>query len=121
MCSSSQVHALEVRDYASQGEESFSLKVRCSGGTYVRSLIEEMGRAVGSAAHMTALERTRHGPFGSREECEEAARAGDVSACPYVPPVVEAELGSPERLIAAVEEAERALDALPPREVEGPA
>ena len=46
----------------------FDLEVRCSGGTYVRTLIEDIGREVGSAAHMTALERTRHGPFCSEAE-----------------------------------------------------
>jgi tRNA pseudouridine55 synthase len=38
--------------------------IRCSKGTYVRSLAQDLGRAVGTAAHLSALRRTRSGPFG---------------------------------------------------------
>jgi tRNA pseudouridine55 synthase len=34
-----------------------------SGGTYVRSLAEEAGRALGCGAHLLSLRRTRIGPF----------------------------------------------------------
>lgn len=37
------------------------LRVVCGGGTYIRSLAHDLGRAVGSAAHLTALRRTRVG------------------------------------------------------------
>ncbi len=37
--------------------------VRCSQGTYVRSLCRDLGRALGSAAHMSFLLRTRVGPY----------------------------------------------------------
>ncbi len=37
--------------------------VACSEGTYVRSLCEDLGRAVGSCAHMGALLRDGAGPF----------------------------------------------------------
>jgi tRNA pseudouridine55 synthase len=35
----------------------------CGGGTYIRALARDLGRAVGSAAHLTALRRTRSGVF----------------------------------------------------------
>ena len=38
--------------------------IRCSKGTYVRSLAYDLGRALGTCAHLTALRRTRSGPFG---------------------------------------------------------
>src|SRR5262249_21242387 len=38
--------------------------VRCSTGTYVRSLVADVGAAVGSGAHLSRLVRTRVGPFG---------------------------------------------------------
>jgi tRNA pseudouridine55 synthase len=41
----------------------FSLDIECSGGFYVRTLIEDLGRSVGGAAHMIALTRTKQGPF----------------------------------------------------------
>jgi len=42
----------------------FDFRVACSSGTYVRSLVADVGRAVGSGAHLTRLIRTRVGPFG---------------------------------------------------------
>jgi tRNA pseudouridine55 synthase len=39
------------------------LRMRCSKGTYVRSLAFDLGRALGTGAHLTALRRTRSGPF----------------------------------------------------------
>jgi tRNA pseudouridine55 synthase len=38
--------------------------VECSTGTYVRALARDLGAALGSAGHLTALRRTRVGPFG---------------------------------------------------------
>jgi len=38
-------------------------RVRCSSGTYVRVLVADVGRAVGSAANLTRLVRTRVAPF----------------------------------------------------------
>ncbi|MCK4516745.1 MAG: tRNA pseudouridine(55) synthase TruB [Spirochaetaceae bacterium] len=43
------------------------LTVSCSSGTYIRSLARDLGRAVGSAAHLSALRRTRVGPFNVDE------------------------------------------------------
>ena len=39
------------------------IRVRCSKGTYIRSLAHEIGIALGSGAHLTALRRTRSGGF----------------------------------------------------------
>lgn len=37
--------------------------VECSSGTYVRALARDLGAALGTAGHLTALRRTRVGPF----------------------------------------------------------
>lgn len=37
--------------------------VECSKGTYVRSLVDDLGRALGCGAHLTDLRRTRSGSF----------------------------------------------------------
>ena len=37
--------------------------VECSSGTYVRALARDLGEAVGAGGHLTALRRTRVGPF----------------------------------------------------------
>ncbi len=39
------------------------IKIRCSKGTYIRSLARDLGLAVGSGAHLTALKRTASGDF----------------------------------------------------------
>jgi tRNA pseudouridine55 synthase len=41
----------------------FHFRAVCSGGTYVRSLVAEVGDSLGTGAHLTALRRTRIGPF----------------------------------------------------------
>lgn len=40
-----------------------SFTVRCSKGTYIRTLCHDLGQAVGCGAHMTSLRRTACGPF----------------------------------------------------------
>lgn len=37
-------------------------RVRCSKGTYIRSLVHDFGKALGSGAYLTALRRTAIGP-----------------------------------------------------------
>lgn len=41
----------------------FALDVRCSKGTYVRTLAEDIGEVLGCGAHVTALTRTGVGPY----------------------------------------------------------
>ena len=43
------------------------LRIRCSKGTYVRSLAEDLGKALESCAHLTALRRTGSGRFSVRD------------------------------------------------------
>ena len=43
------------------------LRIECSGGTYIRSLIRDIGRALGTFATMTFLVRTRSGSFDLNE------------------------------------------------------
>ena len=42
---------------------AFDFRVECSAGTYVRTLVADVGTAVGSGAHLTALRRIAIGPF----------------------------------------------------------
>lgn len=43
---------LAVRD------QEFDIAVKCTKGTYIRSLVEDIGQALGCGAHVTALRRT---------------------------------------------------------------
>lgn len=40
------------------------VSVECSSGTYIRALARDLGAALGVGGHLTALRRTRVGPFG---------------------------------------------------------
>lgn len=42
---------------------AFDFEVRCSAGTYIRSLVADVGRELGSGAHLQRLRRTAIGPF----------------------------------------------------------
>ncbi len=46
------------------GAPRVRFRVTCSKGTYVRVLAADLGRALGCGAHLSALRRTRSGPFG---------------------------------------------------------
>jgi len=54
------IQAIDVLD---QDNQHILLRINCDGGTYIRKLIDDMGRDHGSGAHMAELHRTRAGPF----------------------------------------------------------
>ncbi|AEF99715.1 tRNA pseudouridine(55) synthase TruB [Methylomonas methanica] len=54
------IYALHLLDFDS---ETITLDVECSKGTYIRSLAEDLGHAMGSCATVTALRRTAAGMF----------------------------------------------------------
>lgn len=45
------------------GGSAYGFEVACSSGTYVRSLVDDLGRALGGGAHLSRLRRTAVGPF----------------------------------------------------------
>lgn len=47
-------------------ERSLTLNVRCSKGTYVRTLVEDIAKVLGTVAHVTALRRLGVGPYEKR-------------------------------------------------------
>jgi tRNA pseudouridine55 synthase len=55
------IHALDLLGFG--GPDDVRLHVHCSKGTYVRALVRDLGRALEVGAHVTALRRTRSGPF----------------------------------------------------------
>jgi tRNA pseudouridine55 synthase len=60
------VHALELVDFAGGERPEATVEVTCSGGTYVRSLAADLGRRLGTLAHLAALRRTAAGQFTER-------------------------------------------------------
>jgi len=55
-----EIHRLELLEV---DERSLSLEIECGSGTYIRSLGRDLGADLGSGAVMSALRRTRIGPF----------------------------------------------------------
>ena len=54
------IHRIAV--VSGQGDE-WTLDIRCSKGTYIRTLAEDIGEALGCGAHLIALRRTGSGPL----------------------------------------------------------
>ncbi len=44
-------------------DTEFTLRVSCSKGTYIRTLVDDIGQALDCGAHVTALRRLNLGPF----------------------------------------------------------
>jgi tRNA pseudouridine55 synthase len=72
-----------------QTEDTATFEAECGKGTYVRALARDFGRLLGCFGHITALRRTRVGPFNTmeaatlddlREAGEEGAQAPDLLA-----------------------------------------
>lgn len=56
------IHIYELAQIRLAGDE-LDINMRCSKGTYVRTLAEDIGRELGCGAHLSALRRTKVGPF----------------------------------------------------------
>jgi tRNA pseudouridine55 synthase len=73
------MHKLEiVPDEFSDPHSTLRIQVACSAGTYIRTLAEDIGREIGTGAHLTALRRTAAGKFDithaiTLEQLEESA------------------------------------------------
>ncbi len=61
------IDEIELTDYDDE-KKTASIRVVCGKGTYIRSLARDIGRALQSGAHLTALRRTKAGSF-SVENC----------------------------------------------------
>jgi len=57
------VRRLELRDFRPGAHPQADIYLECTKGTYVRTIAEDLGNALGCGAHITALRRTRAGPF----------------------------------------------------------
>jgi tRNA pseudouridine55 synthase len=54
------IHGLELLSHSG---DTMSIAVRCSKGTYIRTLAEDLGELLGCGAHLSALRRTASGPL----------------------------------------------------------
>lgn len=79
------IHALEM--VAFEPPDRARLRVRCSKGTYIRSLAADLGTRLGVGAHLVELRRTASGPFCLDQAItldELAARVADGRPLPMV-------------------------------------
>ncbi len=72
-------------DLLSLDADRARLAVSCSKGTYIRTLVEDIGRELGCGAHVAELRRTQAGPFDltqtvSLEALEQAHAEGGAEA-----------------------------------------
>lgn len=88
------VHRFEVLDVR-PGEDDgtavadVDVSVTCSSGTYVRALARDLGADLGVGGHLTALRRTRVGPYGlDRAVAEDLGAIEDLR--PGILPVADA-------------------------------
>jgi tRNA pseudouridine55 synthase len=110
------VHALDVESFAPGKRASARLRVRCSRGTYVRTLAHDLGRALDVGGHVATLRRVRVGQFvGDGAVAPSAAAATDLR------PIMDAIAGYPRRDVT-IEEATTVVHGkpLPAFGVEGP-
>jgi len=62
------IHALQLKLVEHGGVAAIQMRVRCSKGTYIRTLAQDIGEALGCGAHLTMLRRVETGGF-SLEDC----------------------------------------------------
>lgn len=67
------IHELKVLSFT---PKLVSVFVRCSKGTYIRTLAQDIGRKLGCGAHLSALRRSEVGPFS----IEQAIALSDLQA-----------------------------------------
>jgi tRNA pseudouridine55 synthase len=96
------VDLLEMESFTPGPRARATLHIQCSRGTYVRSLVADIGESVATGAHVATLRRVRVGPFG-----EDAAVPLTGVSADALRPMDEAVAGYPRRSVD--EEGVRAL------------
>lgn len=76
-----QIYGIDLEDFCEEKQEAV-LSVKCGKGTYIRTLLDDMGKALGGGAVMTELCRTMASGFllsecHTFEEVQAAADAGE--------------------------------------------
>jgi tRNA pseudouridine55 synthase len=76
------IHELELLAY--EGGDAI-ISVRCSSGTYIRSLARDLAKAAGSVARLEALERSWVGPFSLAQARPVGQFSGPADLLPFDP------------------------------------
>lgn len=113
------IDAIELLEWT---PPSLRLRVACGSGTYIRSLVADVGAALGCGAHVAGLVRTRVGPFTLDQAVPWAVvREGDAAALAarVLPPERAVAHLPAVRLAAAAADRLRHGQALPAAALEG--
>jgi tRNA pseudouridine55 synthase len=86
------------------GTSDFSIRLRCSAGTYVRTLAHDLGQELGCGGHLIELRRAAVGDFRIQdavrlEEFEQAVHQGQARDC--IIPLAHAPLAMPALTLSA--------------------
>jgi tRNA pseudouridine55 synthase len=84
-----EVRAIELLEL---GVDSLRLRIECGSGTYIRSIVRDLGEALGCGAHVTALRRSWVEPFRAMAmhtlvELQERREAGEAALDTLLLPV----------------------------------
>lgn len=76
------IHSLQLQEF---NGNTFKIFVHCTKGTYVRTLVDDIGLALGCGAHVSELRRTAVAPYQSDrmytwDELEEISQTGGCQA-----------------------------------------
>ena len=61
------IYELRIEAFRAGTNAEVDIFVHCSKGTYVRSLAEDLGKALGCGAHVSKLHRVQSGPFSEAD------------------------------------------------------
>ncbi|OUS10062.1 tRNA pseudouridine(55) synthase TruB [Gammaproteobacteria bacterium 53_120_T64] len=61
------IYSYQILAFRPGEKAELDVEISCSKGTYIRTLAEDLGKAVGCGAHVTRLHRTVAGPFREEE------------------------------------------------------
>ncbi len=73
------VHEITITDFDEDTQQG-EMTISCEKGTYVRTVIDDIGQALGTGAVMTSLVRTYSGGFDIKE-CLTIEQIADICAC----------------------------------------
>jgi len=81
------IHSLDLTAFDAEAQ-TFDIDVRCSKGTYIRSLAVDIAVALGTFGHLAALRRTRTGGFdlASAQPLDTWMDASDEQRCAWLLP-----------------------------------
>ncbi len=107
------IHALDLSLRQDADSTALLMRVRCSKGTYIRTLAQVIGEALGCGAHLTALRRVETGGF-CIDACitlEQLEQMPDADRLAHVRPVADL-LSGHQSVLLAEQDAGRFLSGL---------